>query len=83
MVWTSPSGAVGGGTNNTIQIYTAADITFETVPGTSYQIQAINFLGGGWQNVGNPIVATNAATMSYLTPTHGTLQQYYRVVHTP
>jgi len=82
VVWTSGSGAVGGSTN-TIQIYTAADITFDTVPGTSYQIQAINFLGGGWQNVGSAFVATNSGSMSYLTPTRGTLQQYYRVVHTP
>jgi hypothetical protein len=82
VVWTSSTGAVGGSTN-TIQIYTAADIVFDTVAGTSYQIQAINFLGGGWQNIGTPFVATNSGSMSYLTPTHGTLQQYYRVVHTP
>ena len=82
VVWANGSGAVGGSTN-TVQIYTAADITWNTVAGTSYQIQAINFLGGGWQNVGSPIVATNAASMSYLTPTRGTTQQYYRIVHTP
>jgi hypothetical protein len=82
VVWASGSGAVGGSTN-TIQIYTAADITWNTVVGTSYQIQAINFLGGGWQNVGSPIVATNTGSMSYLTPTVGTKQQFYRVVHTP
>jgi hypothetical protein len=82
VVWANAAGAVGGSTN-TVQIYTAADITWQTVPGTSYQIQAINFLGGGWQNIGNPIVATNSGTMSYLTPTHGTLQQYYRIAHTP
>jgi hypothetical protein len=82
VVWTSGTGAVGGSTN-TVQIYTAADIVFNTVAGTSYQIQAINFLGGGWQNVGPAFVATNSGSMSYLTPTHGTLQQYYRVVHTP
>jgi hypothetical protein len=82
VVWANSSGALGGSTN-TIQIYTAADITFDTVAGTSYQIQSINFLGGGWANVGSPIVATNTASMSYLTPTHGTAQQFYRVIHTP
>jgi hypothetical protein len=71
------------GSTNTVQIYTAADVTWNTVAGTSYQVQAINFLGGGWQNIGSPIVATNTASMSYLTPTRGTLQQFYRVVHTP
>jgi len=72
-----------GGTN-TVQIYTAADITFNTVAGTSYQIQAINFLGGGWTDVGSSILATTNGSMSYLTPTHGNnMQQFYRVVHTP
>jgi hypothetical protein len=71
------------GSTNTVQIYTAADVTWNTVAGTSYQVQAINFLGGGWQNIGSPIVATNTASMSYLTPTRGTMQQFYRVVHTP
>jgi hypothetical protein len=82
VVWANSSGVVGGSTN-TIQIYTAADITFDTVAGTSYQIQSINFLGGTWANVGSPIVATTNGSVSYLTPTHGTAQQFYRVVHTP
>jgi hypothetical protein len=82
VIWANGVGVVGGSTN-TVQIYTAADIVFDTVAGTTYQIQAINFLGGGWQNVGNPIMATNNGSMSYLTPTQGTLQQYYRVMHTP
>ena len=82
VVWASGSGAVGGSTN-TIQIYTAADITFNTVAGTSYQIQAINALGGAWSNVGSAIVATNSGSMSYLTPTRGTTQNFYRVVHNP
>ena len=82
VVWANGAGDVGGSTN-TVQIYTAADITWNTVAGTSYQIQAISALGGGWQNVGSPIVATNTGAMSYLTPTQGTTQQFYRVVHTP
>jgi hypothetical protein len=82
VVWANGSGNVGGSTN-TIQIYTAADITWNTVTGTSYQIQAISNLGGGWQNVGPAITATNTGAMSYLTPTVGTTQQFYRVVHTP
>jgi len=82
VVWANGAGYVGGSTN-TIQIYTAADITWNTVAGTSYQIQAISNLGGGWQNVGPAITATNTGAMSYLTPTHGTTQEFYRIVHTP
>jgi hypothetical protein len=82
VVWANGSGNVGGSTN-TIQIFTAADITFNTVAGTQYQIQSIDQFGGTWQNVGPAITATNTAAMSYLTPTVGTAQRFYRVIHTP
>ena len=72
-----------GGSTNTIQIYTAADVTFDTTAGTTYQIQEVSALSDGWQNVGNPVVATNNASVSYLTPTVGNVQQFFRVVHTP
>jgi hypothetical protein len=75
---------LGGNTKtNTLEIYTAADITWNTVAGTTYQIQEVSSLSQGWQNVGSPILATNTASMSYLTPTVGNLQQFFRVVHTP
>jgi len=77
------NGGATGGSTNTIQIYTAADVTFNTVAGTTYQIQETSALSQGWQNVGNPIVATNTASMSYLTPTVGTPQQFFRVAHNP
>jgi hypothetical protein len=73
----------GNSATNTIQIYTAADVTFDTVAGTTYQIQEVSALSGGWQNVGNPIVSTNNAAVSYLTPTVGNVQQFFRVVQTP
>jgi hypothetical protein len=73
----------GNSSSNSIEIYTAAEITFNTVAGTTYQIQEVSALSQGWQNVGNPIVATNTASMSYLTPTQGNVQQYFRVVETP
>jgi hypothetical protein len=82
VVYANGTGALLGSTN-TIQIYTAADVTFNTVAGTTYQIQEVSTLGGGWQNVGEPLVATNNAAFSYLTPTRGNLQQFFRVVHTP
>jgi cytochrome c553 len=87
VVWDNSSGVLGGSTN-TIQIYTAAEISFNTVSNTTYQIQEISNLGGGWVNVGEPILATNNSSMSYLTPTRSPsggpiLQQYFRVMHTP
>jgi len=82
VVYANGTGALLGSTN-TIQIYTAADVTFNTVAGTTYQLQEVSTLGGGWQNVGEPLVATNNAAFSYLTPTRGNLQQFFRVVHTP
>jgi hypothetical protein len=80
VVWAN--GSTIGGTTDTIRIYTAAEIAFDTEVGKTYQIQAISTLGGGWTNVGAPIPGTGAA-ISYVTPTRSKLQQYYRVVHTP
>ena len=76
------NGNVVNGATNTIAIYTAAEIAFDTVPGTTYQIQGITALTGSWQNIGTPIVGTGS-TVSYLTPTQGTQQMYFRVSHTP
>jgi hypothetical protein len=73
--------SIGGGTN-TIHIYTAAEVAFDTQVGTTYQVQAVSTLGGGWQNVGSPIAGTGTA-ISYLTPMRKNVQQYFRVVHTP
>ncbi len=74
--------ASSGGQTNTVQIYTAAEISFNTETGSTYQIQSISSLSGGWQNVGQPIQGTGKA-VSYLTPTRDNLQQYYRVVTNP
>jgi hypothetical protein len=74
---------LGGNTKtNTLEIYTAADVEFDTVAGMTYQIQEVSSLSSGWQNVGEPIVATNNGSISYLTPTVGNLQQFFRVVST-
>jgi hypothetical protein len=77
VVWANGK-TIGGGTN-TIHIYTAAEVSFDTQQGKTYQIQAISNLGGGWQNVGAPIPGTGTA-VSYVTPTRQNAQQYYRVV---
>ena len=75
---------LGGGTN-TIHIYTAAEVSFDTQVGYDYQIQAISNLGGGWQNIG-PLLEGTGLAKSYVTPTRLNVKQYYRVqqvVHTP
>ncbi|GIX49860.1 MAG: hypothetical protein KatS3mg132_054 [Limisphaera sp.] len=68
-----------GGGDEKVRIYTAAEITFDTKPDKRYQIQAVSVLGGGWQNIGEPIQGTGQP-VSYLTPTRGNVQQYYRVI---
>ena len=72
---------VSGGTNN-IAIYTAAEVAFNTVVGTTYQIQGISALTGTWQNISTNIPGTGAS-ISYLTPTRNNAQWFFRVVHTP
>jgi hypothetical protein len=81
VVWASSS-TIGGTPENGVAIYTAAEIVFDTIVGTSYQIEAISNLGGGWQKVGSPIAGTGS-TISYVTPTRAGVQQFYRVSHTP
>ncbi len=71
--------ALGG--TNTVQIYTAAEVVFDTQVGQTYQIQSIGSLSGGWQNVGSPMAGTGQ-DISFLTPTRNNAQQYFRVVTT-
>ena len=80
-----PSGVVyadatilGGGTN-TVQIYNAAEVSFQTQVGWTYQIQGVSSLSAGWANIGAPLQGTGNS-MSYLTPTRSNVQQFYRVV---
>jgi hypothetical protein len=74
VVWVNAN-AVGGETN-TVHIYTAAEIAFDTEVGKNYQIQAVSTLGGGWQNIGSPLI-------SYVTPTRSQAQQFFRVQQVP
>ncbi len=69
------------GDTNTIHIYTAAEIAFDTEVGKTYQIQSIASMSDGWSNIGSPIAGTGKS-ISYVTPTRNssTGQQYYRVV---
>lgn len=73
------NGKTLGGDTNKIQIFTAAEVAFDTEVGKKYQIQSISSMGSGWVNVGTPIDGTGSA-ISYVTPTRKDVQQYYRVV---
>jgi hypothetical protein len=70
------------GATNTIAIYKAAEIAFDTQVGTTYQIQGISDLTGSWQNISTNIPGTGGS-ISYLTPTRNNAQMFYRVKHTP
>jgi hypothetical protein len=67
---------------NTIAIYTAAEVVFNTQIGTTYTIQGISALTGNWQNISTNIPGTGTS-VSYVTPTRNNVQMFYRVVHTP
>jgi hypothetical protein len=82
MVWTSSKALGGNSPTNTIHIYSAAEITFDTQANTSYQVQACSAMNNAWQNVSTNIPGTGTA-VSFLTPTRQGVQQYFRVVHTP
>jgi len=82
VVWSSGKTLINSGVTNTIAIYTAAEVAFNTQVGSTYQIQGITQLSGGWQNVGNPIPGTGN-TVSYLTATRTNLQMFFRVVINP
>ena len=70
------------GATNSLAIYTAAEVVFNTVVGESYQIQGITELTGGWQNISTNIPGTGTS-VSYVTPTRGNAQWFFRVVQTP
>lgn len=86
VVWAAGKNLVNpptsGGETNSVRIYTAAEVVFDTETGKNYQIQAASSLSQGWQNVGTPITGTGSA-VSYVTPTRSNLQQYYRVIPAP
>lgn len=67
------------GATNSVYVFSAAEIAFNTEVGKTYQIEAISAFTGTWQPVGSPIVGTGNA-VSYVTPTRSDLQQFYRVV---
>ena len=81
VVYLNGSDIVNGATN-TIAIYTAAEIAFNTQVGETYTVQGITALTGNWNNISTNIPGTGT-TISYLTPTRNNTQMFYRVVQTP
>jgi hypothetical protein len=82
VVWEDGSQLVNSATNGNIHIYTAAEVSFNTAAGSTYQIQAISSLSGDWSNVGNLITGTGAP-VSYLTSTRNNPQMFFRVLTNP
>lgn len=82
VVWMNGSQLNNSSTNSNIHIYTAAEVSFNTTAGSTYQIQAIGSLSGEWSNVGNPITGTGAS-VSYLTSTRNDPQMFFRVLTSP
>jgi hypothetical protein len=82
VVWANGNTLVNPKGPNAIEIFTAAEVAFNTQLGTTYQIQGVSSLSGGWQNIGPAVVGTGT-TMSYVTPTRPGVQQFYRVVIVP
>jgi len=77
VVWAN-DGSIGGSTN-TIQIYTAAEVVFNTEVGKKYQLQSISSVNEDWSNVGGKIDGTGSS-MSFVTPTRKNPTQFFRVV---
>src|ERR1035437_9422937 len=78
VVWANGNSLGSPAGTNTVQIYTAAEVAFNTVAGRTYQVQEATSLSSGWQNLGTPIPGTGAA-ISYVTPTRKNVQQFFRV----
>jgi hypothetical protein len=78
------NGKVVGGNSptNTVQIFTAAEVSFDTVVGSTYTVLGCTSLSEGWQPISSPIAGTGS-TISYLCPTRKNVQQFFRVSHTP
>jgi nitrate reductase cytochrome c-type subunit len=82
VVWANGTQLGNPAGTNSVQIYTAAEVAFDTVVGTNYYVQEVTSLSGGWQTVAGPIAGTGS-TVSYVTPTRQNVQQYFRVYHNP
>jgi hypothetical protein len=81
IVYANGTSVGGNSATNTIFIYPAAEVTFNTVAGSTYYVMECTELSGSWQDVSPPLPGTGAA-VSFLAPTRKNLQQFFRVRHT-
>ena len=79
MVWANGSTLGSSSGTNMVQIFTAAEVAFNTEAGKTYQVQGISSLDGGWHDVG-PRITGDGKAFSYVTPTRQNVQQFYRVM---
>ena len=82
VVWASGKDVGNPSGTNTLHIYTAAEVAFDTEVGSSYYIQEVSSLSAGWKTIAGPIAGTGSQ-ISYVTPTRKDVQQYFRVYHNP
>jgi hypothetical protein len=82
VVWASGKSVGNPSGTNTLHIYTAAEVAFDTQVGSSYYIQEVSSLSAGWKTIAGPIAGTGSQ-ISYVTPTRKDVQQYFRVYHNP
>ena len=82
VVWASGKEVGNPSGTNTLHIYTAAEVAFDTQVGTNYYIQEVSSLSAGWKTIAGPIAGTGSQ-ISYVTPTRKDVQQYFRVYHNP
>ena len=81
MVYANGKTVGGNSATNTVFIYTAAEVTFNTSVGSTYTVLGCTSLSSGWQPISPPLAGTGAS-MSYLCPTRQNVQQFFRVTHT-
>ncbi|HNQ87528.1 MAG TPA: immunoglobulin domain-containing protein [Verrucomicrobiota bacterium] len=53
-------------------------LEWEASAGTAYQVQSADALGGAWQNLGSPVLATGA-TASYVDAAPAGARRFYRI----
>jgi hypothetical protein len=82
VVWASGKEVGNPSGTNTVHIYTAAEVAFDTQVGSTYYIQEVTSLSSGWRTITPNGIPGTGSQRSYVTPTRGNVQQYFRVYHT-
>lgn len=62
-----------------VEIYTAVELVFDTLPNTQYQLEyAVDLLPGKWTPLGTPFIGVGGK-MSTFDSTRSTSKRYYRI----